>query len=473
MGNKRIEKDLLGTKVIADESLPGIHSLRAVENFGLVGGRVNSRLLCAFGMVKLACVRINRTLGYIQADISIAIEQACLELADDKLQTSSVPAALQGGAGTSTNMFVNELLANRALQILGKTPGSYEIISPLDHVNLHQSTNDTYPTSLRVAAIWACIELEQAVSSLVDALQRKEQELEATVRIARTQLQDAVLTTLGRQFGAYAEAFSKDRWRISKCVERLRVINLGGTAIGTGLGAPKKYIFKICEELRKLTDLPLARAENLVQATQNCDDFVEVSGILKTLASNMMKISSDIRLLSSGPRAGFGEISLPPMQAGSSIMPGKVNPVIAEMVGQVAIQAVSRDSAITLAAMNGQLELNAFMPLIAHNLLCMIDELTFAATKFRTHLIEGIKANEAKCKEAVDSSTAVITAFIHKIGYEKATEIARRSVDERKTVKELLLEANLCTEQEFKQITSPDAVLALGFRSKNNECQNA
>ncbi len=461
---KRTEHDLLGAKELPGECMTGVHTARAIENFGLVGGPTNSRLIRAYGMVKLACARTNRLLGYLDCDTGPAIEAAAAELAQGELYYQAAPAALQGGAGTSTNMFVNELIANRALQILGKGPGTYDVVSPLEHVNLHQSTNDTYPTALRVAAIIACNELEQAVGELAESFQIKEREFADVVKIGRTQLQDAVLTTLGREMGAYAEAFSRDRWRLSKCRERLRVVNLGGTAIGTGLGAPRKYIFVATDQLRAITGLPLARAENLVQATQNCDDMVEVSGIVKAFASNLLKISNDIRLLSSGPHGGPGELRLPAVQAGSSIMPGKVNPVVAEMAGQVAMQAFAHDAAVTAAATNGQLELNAFMPCIAHNLLGMLDSLIEAAVRFRTRLVEGMEADRSRCRRTVDCSTAVLTSFVEMIGYEKATKVAATSSDRGISVKDVLIEEGICTVEEYERVTSPQAVLALGSR---------
>ena len=467
MEEYRTESDFLGYKQLAVDFPAGIHTARAVENFGGSGSAVHPRLLRAYGLVKLACVRTNFELGYLNKEKTAVIEWASTELAEGKLAAEVQLAALQGGAGTSTNMYVNELIANRALVLMGKKAGEYQYISPLDDVNLHQSTNDTYPTAVRVAAIQACNQLEQQVSLLADSFQNKEKEFADVVRLARTQLQDAVLTTMGRQMGAYAEAFSRDRWRISKCQERLRVINLGGTAIGSGLGAPTNYIFRVSEELRKITSLPLARAENLIQATQNCDEFVEVSGLLKALATNLFKISSDLRLLGSGPAGGFGELKLPPRQAGSSIMPGKINPVIAEFAAMAAMQAASRDVAITLAASNGQLELNAFIPLIAHNLLCMIDELMMACEKLRTMLVADMDVDKQNCRKHIDSSTAVITAFLPKLGYEKAALIAKQAVEQKKTIKEVLLENNACTEQEYDSLTSPESVTALGFRPRN------
>ena len=288
--------------------------------------------------------------------------------------------SLQGGAGTSTNMNVNEVLANRALELLGKPKGCYDIISPLEDINLHQSTNDTYPTALKLAGIRLLHELEKQVIALQEAFQVKEKEFAHVVKMGRTQLQDAVLTTLGREMSAYAEALHRDRWRIYKCEERLRVVNLGGTAIGTGLAAPRQFIFRVVEILRELTGIGFARAENLIEATQNADVFVEVSGILKAHATTLLKICSDLRWMASGPEAGLGEIRLPPRQAGSSIMPGKVNPVIPEAVSQVTMLVMGYDQTIALAAASGNLELNPFLPLIAH---CFLESCTLAWPELR------------------------------------------------------------------------------------------
>lgn len=464
MTANRIETDYLGEMPIEADCLSGIHTARAKENFGRIGGDVNVRLLCSYGIVKYCCALANYKLGYLSDDIYPHIAASARSVWEGEFSAGDCPAALQGGAGTSTNMFVNELIANKALRRMGKPCGSYGIISPLNHINLHQSTNDTYPTSLRIAAILACAELEQAVSGLADAFQRKERQFADIVRLARTELMDAVAITLGQNFGAWAEAFTKDRWRIYKCTERLRVVNLGGTAVGTGLGADRQYIFTVVELLRSETGLPLARAENLVQATQNCDEFVEVSGILKSLASNIFKVCGDLRLLASGPESGFGELILPPRQAGSSIMPGKINPVIAEMAAQAAMQAMSHDAAITMAAMNGQLELNAFLPLIAHNLLAMLDALIIAADKMRRFMVEDIQADITRCGQSLHNSTAVITAFIATLGYEKACETALKAKNEGKTIKQVLLDEGLCTQEQYRRLTAAQAVLSLGYR---------
>lgn len=460
----RTEHDLIGSMELPEDSLYGIHTARALANFSIAGRPVNPALIAAYGWVKLACFQINRELGYFDEDErSAAIEQACRELAFGEHLLWMKTDALQGGAGTSTNMNVNEVIANRALQIMGKAPGGYELISPLDHINLHQSTNDTYPTALKLAAILQLRLLEEAVLKLQEAFQQKEKEFADVVTIGRTQMQDAVLTTLGREMAAYAEAFNRDRWRISKCEERLRVVNLGGTAIGTGLGAPRHYIFRVTDRLRELTNTPLARAENLLECTQNTDAFVEVSGILKACATNLYKVANDLRLLSSGPYAGFGEINLPPMQAGSSVMPGKVNPVIPEAVAQAAMQVVANDQLLTQACMNGNLELNQFMPAIADALLSSISLLSSAASGLNTKCVAGITANREKCREQMLNSTALITALLPKFGYEKCSEISQLALQHNLNIREYLLTTNIMTNSEFEQLISPESVNRLGF----------
>ncbi len=462
MNRFRQENDLLGPRDIPVDALHGVHTERAMENFPLSGRGVHPQLIRAYGAVKLACARTNHELGYWDETTFAAIERACSEMADGSLDDTICVDALQGGAGTSTNMNVNEVLANRALQLLGKPIGSYEIISPLDDINLHQSTNDTYPTALRVAGINMLRELQREVVVLLEAFQQKERDFAEVVKIGRTQMQDAVLTTLGREMAAYAEAFSRDRWRIYKCEERLRVVNLGGTAIGTGLGAPREFIFRAVENLRDVTNLGLARAENMVEATQNADVFVEVSGILKALASNLLKIAGDLRLLSSGPDGGLGEIRLPARQAGSSIMPGKVNPVIPEAVSQAAIIILANDQAITHACSMGSLELNPFLPLVADCLLTNLHLLTRACEIFRTHCVAGIAADVDRCRLGVQNATAAVTAMIEKIGYEHAQQIVHQAQAEGKTVRQTAIDSGLMTAEEFDTLTSPQRVTQLG-----------
>ena len=398
-----------------------------------------------------------------------AIENACSEMAGGMLDEHIVVDALQGGAGTSTNMNVNEVLANRALLILGREPGDYTCVSPLQDINLHQSTNDTYPTALKLAAILLLRRFEERLIALQETFQKKEKDFSHVVKIGRTQLQDAVLITLGREMSAYAEAFGRDRWRVYKCEERLRVVNLGGTAIGTGLAAPREYIFRVVDVLREQTGIGLARAENLVENTQNADVFVEVSGILKACAATLIKISTDLRLLSSGPVGGFGEIFLPPVQAGSSIMPDKINPVIPEAVTQAAIQAMGCDLQISMAAGAGNLELNPFLPLIADSLLRSIELLTNACDILRKRCVDGIEANETVCRKNAEGSTAIATALVSAIGYEKAVEVAKEALRLGSTVRQAALSMGLINDEDFDRIVSPEAVMRLGHSPNKGE----
>ena len=458
----RTETDLLGSRDVPAGALWGIHTLRARENFPLAGRPIHRRLVHAYGAVKLAAAQTNHDLGRWDDATFKAIETACREMIASQLDEHILVDALQGGAGTSTNMNVNEVLANRALQLLGRPLGDYKTIDPHNDLNLHQSTNDTYPTALKVAAILALHDLERSVVTLQEAFQAKEKQLAQVVKIGRTELQDAVLTTLGREMAAYADALARDRWRIYKCEERLRVVNLGGTAIGTGLGAPRQYIFRVVERLREITGLGLARAENLVEATQNADALVEVSGILRTLAVNLLKIANDLRLLSSGPHAGLGEIRLPPRQAGSSIMPGKVNPVIPEAVAQAAIAVMGHDQMIVQAIGGGNLELSQFLPLAADSLLTSLDLLTNACDIFARHCVTVIEADAARCRANVQNSTAVLTALVDKIGYEAAEQLAQEAANGGRNVRELVVERGIMTAEEFEQLTSSEQVTRLG-----------
>ena len=459
----RREQDLLGARDVPRDALYGVHTLRALENFPLAGRPVHAGLFHAFGDVKLACARVNRDLGCWPEAKAEAICRACAELSAGLLDQWNVTDALQGGAGTSTNMNVNEVIANRALQLLGAEPGEYSPVSPLDDINLHQSTNDTYPTALRLAAIRGLKPLEDALVALQEAFQAKEQAFAHVVKMGRTELQDAVLITLGREMGAHAEAFARDRWRIYKCEERLRVVNLGGTAVGTGYAAPRQYIFRATETLREITGIGFARAENLVEATQNTDVFVEVMGMLKACAASLIKVATDLRLLSSGPDAGFGEIRLPRRQAGSSIMPGKVNPVIPEAVTQAALLVMGHDQVVAHAASRGDLELNAFLPVIADSLLHSCDLLARACTLLRAHCVEGIEADEARCRAHIDGSTAMATALVSVLGYDTASKIAREAEASGRSVRDVVVEQGLLTPEAFDGLITAEAVCRLGM----------
>jgi aspartate ammonia-lyase len=460
----RTESDLLGSLEIPADALYGIHTRRAIENFPLSLRPVNRHLVHAFGQVKLACARTNHELGRWDPRTFQAIETACAELAAGQWDRMIVVDALQGGAGTSTNMNVNEVIANRTLQLLDRAPGEYSVIHPIDDINRHQSTNDTFPTALRVAAMDRLRDLETSITGLLEAFQHQEREWAHVVKVARTQLQDAVLTTLGRSMGAYADAIARDRWRISKCTERLRVVNLGGTAVGTGLGAPREFIFRVVDHLQQITNMGLARAENLLDATQNTDLLVEVSGMLRAVAANLLKISSDLRLLASGPDAGFHEIDLPALQAGSSIMPGKVNPVIPEAVGQAAIAIAGHDSMLNTACSMGCLELNQFYPLIADSLLSEIELADHACRIFNQRCVAGLTANVLACNRHVRSSTATATALIDALGYETVQRVMQQAADSGHSIQEAVLAAGLMDHDAFSRAISPEAVTRLGSR---------
>ena len=460
----RQESDALGTVAVPASAYWGVHTARALANFSLSGRAVRPQLVRALALVKLACCRANNDLGYLPQAEAQAIAEACREVAEGSLSESFVVDALQGGAGTSTNMNVNEVIANRAEQLLGGGLGAYSRVDPLRHVNLHQSTNDVYPTAVRVAALLLLKDMEQAIATLQTAFQEKEQVFRQVVKVGRTQLQDAVPITLGMECSAWAEALARDRWRVFKCAERLRVVNLGGTAVGTGITAPRNYIFMVVEKLREVTGLGLSRAENLMDATQNCDPLVEVSGILKAHAVNLFKISSDLRLLASGPRAGIGELRLPAVQAGSSIMPGKVNPVICEAAAQAALRVISNDSAVTQAAFLGQLELNAFMPLLADSLLGSLLLLTQACRMLAEKCVQGLEADEAACARNLHRSFATVTALVPALGYELAGDIASQAHSTGQSVRAVVLERRLLEEHELDRLLSAEAATALGHR---------
>ncbi|WP_235720839.1 lyase family protein [Magnetospirillum molischianum] len=361
-------------------------------------------------------------------------------------------------------MNVNEVLANRAEEKLGGQRGTYAQVDPLDHVNLHQSTNDVFPTAIKVAAIALLKRLEPSIAALQTAFQSREAAFADVIKIGRTQLQDAAPMSLGAEVSAWAEALSRDRWRVFKCEERLRVVNLGGTAIGTGLNAPRDYIFAVIDSLRAETGFNLSRAENLVDCTQNADPFVEVSGILKAHATTLFKISSDLRLLASGPRAGLGELILPAVQAGSSLMPGKVNPVIAEAVGQTALYVIGNDAMVTAAAMSGQLELNAFLPLLAEALLSSLSALEAVNRLFTARCVEGIEVDRTVCAGHVAASWTTVTALVPLIGHERAATLAATARATGRPVVELAIEAGLADAATLKRLLSPQAMVALGYR---------
>jgi aspartate ammonia-lyase len=453
--NYRTEHDLLGERQIPANVYYGIYTLRAMENFSLCGRPIHPKLVRTLAMVKKAAALANCDAGLLDEKIGGAIAQACDEIIGGLWHEQFPVDALQGGAGTSANMNANEVIANRALELLGHAKGDYQYLHPLNHVNLSQSTNDVFPTAVRIAALQLLKMVSEEFAGLQSSLQRKEEQFSGTVKMGRTELQDALPVMLGQEFGAYAQAIARDRWRIYKAEERLRQVNIGGTAVGTGLNAPLRYLYAVIEQLRNITGLGLARAEYLIDPTQNNDVFVEVSGLLKTAAVNLAKIANDLRLLSSGPVAGFGEINLPELQAGSSIMPGKINPVIPEAVRQTAYQVMANDLAITMAAQGGELELNAMLPLISDNLFYSMELLSRSANIFATRCIDGISANIEHCRNQVERSFVFATALVPHLGYEKATEIIQKARHENKTIRQTALESGLLTGEQLDLILNP------------------
>lgn len=462
----RIEKDSLGTKQVPYDAYYGINTVRAMENFNVSGMTTNVRLLDAVVLVKKAAAMAHKSLDHYPEPVSDAIAAACDEILAGKLAGQFPVDALQGGAGTSTNMNVNEVIANRAEEILGGSKGIYAVVHPLHHVNCCQSTNDVYPTALRIAAIKLLRPLSEAFAALQEALQKKEHEFADVIKLGRTELMDALPMMAGQGFGAYARAVSRDRWRLYKVEERLREVNIGGTAIGTGMNASLKYIYAMTDMLQDITGLGIARSEYTMDNTQNMDVFVEVSGLLKAAAVNLIKISNDLRLLASGPAGGLGELRLPEMQAGSSIMPGKVNPVVPEMVVQVCMRVMANDYAITSAAMSGQLELNAFMPLIAESLLESLELLLNTLPVFKSRCIDGISVDSVVCRENVENSSALATALVHHIGYEKAAALAKKAQAEKKSIRQVMREEGNMEDALLDRILDPYQVTKPGIPGK-------
>jgi aspartate ammonia-lyase len=454
----RVEHDLLGDHEVPDDVYYGVHTARALENFPITGMPIARypELIVALACVKLAAARANHRLGLLSTERTDAIVAACEEIKSGALHDQFVVDVIQGGAGTSTNMNANEVIANRGLELLGHARGDYAHLHPLEHVNLGQSTNDVYPTALKIALQFAVHRLRLAMAELVSAFADKAVEFGGHLKMGRTQLQDAVPMTLGQEFGSYAVMIGEDADRLAEAALLIAEINLGGTAIGTGLNSHSGYAEAVCEELRAVTELPLVTASNLVEATQDVGSFVQLSGVLKRTAVKLSKICNDLRLLSSGPRAGLGEINLPAVQAGSSIMPGKVNPVIPEVVNQVAFEVIGNDITVSMAAESGQLQLNAFEPIIAHSLFESLAHLTAACDTLRTRCVVGITANVARMRAMVDHSIGLVTALNPYIGYEAATKLAADALNSDSDIASLVLDRGLLTASELATILEPD-----------------
>ncbi|MEU6947288.1 aspartate ammonia-lyase [Streptomyces sp. NPDC046316] len=454
----RREHDLLGEREVPADAYWGIHSLRAMENFPITGTPISvyPQLIDALAAVKEAAALANEELGLLSPAKTAAIVAACREIRGGKLHDQFVVDVVQGGAGTSTNMNANEVVANRALELLGHAKGEYQHLHPNEDVNLSQSTNDVYPTAVRIAAITAVHGLLQATAVLQDAFAAKALEFRDVLKMGRTQLQDAVPMTLGQEFSTYAVMLDEDRNRLAEAVELIHEINLGATAIGTGLNAPAAYAETARRHLAEITGMPLVTSANLVEATQDCGAFVQLSGVLKRLAVKLSKTCNDLRLLSSGPRAGLNEINLPAVQAGSSIMPGKVNPVIPEVVNQVAFEVIGNDMTITMAAEGGQLQLNAFEPIILHSLAKSITSLRAACLTLAERCVVGITANVDELRAAVENSIGLATALNPYIGYTAATAIAKEALLTGRGVAELTLEKGLLPAERIAELLTPE-----------------
>ncbi len=457
-GRTRVEHDLLGEREVPAEVYYGIQTLRALENFNITGISIAhyQTLIESLAMVKMAAARANLDLGLLPKEIAQAIIKACQEIKEGKWHTHFVVDVIQGGAGTSTNMNANEVIANRALEILGKKRGEYQYCHPNNHVNLSQSTNDVYPTALKIALFNSTQKLLSVLNDLIEAFRLKAEAFKDVIKIGRTQLQDAVPMTLGQEMEAYASTLTEEVERLQQNAHLFLEINLGGTAIGTGINAPPDYPSKALKHLVQITGLPLKLAPNLVEATQDTGAFVMFSSALKRLSIKLSKIASDLRLLSSGPRAGLNEINLPKMQPGSSIMPGKVNPVIPEVVNQIAYKVIGNDLTITMAAEAGQLELNVMEPVIAQSLFESIEMLKNGMLTFKYRCVDGITANRERCRELVENSISLVTALNPVLGYEVCTEIAREALERNKGVYELVLEKGLLTREELDEYLKPE-----------------
>lgn len=459
----RIEHDSIGDKKVPANAYYGVQTLRAVENFRITGLSLHPELVNSIILIKKAAAITNCEIGILDRKICDAIVEACDEILGGRFRTEFVVDPIQGGAGTSLNMNANEVVANRAIELLGGVKGDYSIVHPNDHVNLGQSTNDVVPTAGKMATVRLIMKLRVQLQCLQLALMKKAQEFDHVIKMGRTQMQDAVPIRLGQEFRAYADAITRNIERITGAANEMRPLNMGGTAIGTGVNADKAYLQRIVPVLNEVSGMKFVQAADLIDATQNLDPFVAVSGAVKTCAVTLSKIANDLRLMSSGPRAGFGEINLPAMQNGSSIMPGKINPVIPEVVNQVSFNVIGNDTTITLAAEAGQLELNAFEPIIFYNLFQSIDTLGFATETFVDNCITGITANEERCRELVEKSVGVVTTLAPVIGYQRAADIAKRALRENRAVRDIILEEKVLTEEEVSRILDPVSMTEPGI----------
>jgi aspartate ammonia-lyase len=454
----RIEHDLLGDRAVPADVYYGIHTLRALENFPISGTPISiyPDLVVALACVKQAAAIANAELGLLDEERAVAIRLACEAVREGHLHGEFVVDVIQGGAGTSSNMNANEVICNRALEELGRGKGDYARLHPLDHVNMSQSTNDVYPTAVKLALQLGIRRLLEEMKFLREAFASKAAEFDDVLKVGRTQLQDAVPMTLGQEFSTYAVMLGEDESRLAEAAGLIREINLGATAIGTGINAHPDYALLATRRLAEVSGIEFVSSPNLVEATQDAGSFVQLSGVLKRIAVKLSKTCNDLRLLSSGPRAGIGEISLPAVQAGSSIMPGKVNPVIPEVVNQIAFEVIGNDITVTMAAEAGQLQLNAFEPIIAHSLFKSLYHLAAGCRTLGERCVKGITANRERARRLLDDSTALVTALTPFIGYARSTEIAQEALATGARVYDLVLQKKLMGRDELDKLLSPE-----------------
>lgn len=462
----RTEKDSIGKKEVPKHVYYGVQSLRAAENFRITGLFMHPEIINSLAYIKKAAAITNWEAGLLDERRMHAIVKACEEIAEGQFHEQFIVDPIQGGAGTSLNMNANEVIANRAIELLHGEKGDYTIVNPNDHVNCGQSTNDVIPTAGKMTCLRLLEHAYHALGKLEEALEEKAAAFDHVLKMGRTQMQDAVPIRLGQEFKAYARAIHRDVQRMRTAMDEMRFLNLGGTAIGTGLNADETYLKRIVPKLDEITGLGLCRAEDLIDATSNLDSFVAVSGAVKACAVTLSKMSNDLRLMSSGPRTGFGEINLPAKQNGSSIMPGKVNPVIPEVVNQVAFQIIGNDMTITMAAEAGQLELNAFEPIIFYNLFQSIDTLGYAVDTLVENCVKGITANEKRCAELVENSVGIVTALCPHIGYQAAADLAKRAIQTGESVRKLILEEQILDEKALEQILDPYSMTEPGISGR-------
>ena len=455
----RIERDSIGEKQVPIDAYYGVQSLRAKENFKISGTKVHPEFINAIVLVKKAAAIANKNSKALSAERADAIVKACDDLLSGKYLDNFIIDAFQGGAGTSLNMNANEVVANIAIEYLGGKKGDYSIVHPNDHVNCAQSTNDAYPSAGKIATIKLLKKAIVALEEFYGALIKKAGEFENVIKMGRTEMQDAVPISFGQSFKAYAAPIKRDIKRFNKAIQELSVLNMGGTAIGTGLNADKHYIKNIVPTLSTVCGFEFTQADDLIDATQNLDCFVYVSGIIKSCASTISKMANDLRLMSSGPRTGFAEINLPAKQNGSSIMPGKINPVIPEVMNQIAFNVIGNDMTVTMAVEAGQLELNAFEPVIFYCLFESLETLTNGIKVFRTDCIEGITVNEEICQEEVEKSIGIVTALCPYIGYTRASDLAKKALREGKRVRDVLVEEKVIDESQLESILDPQKMI--------------